>query len=178
MPFLNPDIPFRPVSSGQAEAVLANGELRLDLSNARLRFPDGRDGGEVHVQFEAVGQFSHAALESVQPRWVYAIQPPEIAVSGTLGVTIEAPAWQGSYAYLPEAPVYVVMLGLDPASQQIVPVGAGLLENHTVTATLTELKRFDYFGYALLPDNQQALEDYANGESSLQALIQALTENF
>jgi fibronectin type 3 domain-containing protein len=175
VPFLSADIPFRPISSRQATAILAEGDLVLDLSLADLRFPNGRTSGDMHVQFAAAGQYSHATLPGIEPQWVFAVQPPGIAVTGKVGVTLELPALNGSFSYLPVTPIFVVMLGFDQTSKQIVPVGVGRLENQKVTATLTQLRALDYLGYVIVPTDQKILEDYANGVISLQALIQAVT---
>ncbi len=174
VPLLSKNIPYRPIISGQQSAVLANGELTLDLSQAELLFPDGRNRGSVHVQFASTSKLSHGMLRSAMPQWVFAMQPAGIEVDGPMDVVLKAPALSGSHDYLPVDPVYVLMVGLDPDTLSIVPTGVGVLENKEVRATLTQQTTLDYFGYSILAIDQQKLKDTMEGRMTLEALISEL----
>ena len=176
LPLLNPNIAYRPIKSNQAEAVLAKGELQLDLSQAQLLFPNGRNQGGVHVQFTPSQAISHNSLPYAIPQWLFAVQPAGIEVSGTIGVTIEAPALKGGYDYLVVDRFYVLMVGLDPRTLTIVPTGVGLMDNKIVTATLSRQQSLDYIGYAMVAIDQQILEDVYEGRLSLEELIVELEQ--
>lgn len=176
VPLLASNIAYRAIASNQSEAVLASGELQLDLSQARLLFPNGRNQGSVHVQFTPGQALSHGSLRSAMPQWLFALQPAGIEVNGTLGVTIKVPALSGGYDYLVTDRFYVLMVGLDPDTLTIVPTGVGLMENKIVTATLTQQQSLDYIGYAMVVIDQQILEDAYEGRLSLEELIMELEQ--
>ena len=50
-PLLTPEVPFVSLRGGDPDVLLAEGELRLDLSEAEILFPDGADRGSAHAQF-------------------------------------------------------------------------------------------------------------------------------
>jgi len=174
VPLLNKDISYRAIRSGEGKVLLAKGELELDVSQAQLLFPDSRASGSVHVQFTSSEAFSHASLVSIFPQWMYAIQPAGIEVEGVLGVSIKVPAYKGSFDYLVSDGFYVVMVGLDATTKQLVPVGVGYLENRVVTATISEQRTLDYIGYSTVAIDQKTLQDYVNGNITMQALIAEL----
>ena len=173
LPILNPDVPFIRIDSDQSEARLAASDLLLDLSQANLLFPNGRTGGDVHVQFLSRQQISFQTLRSAIPAWVYGVQPAGVEVSGQLQLTMNAPTLYGTHSYLPETDSYVVLVGLDPRSMQIVPVGVGQISGTQISSVgQVHLQRLDYIGYALVPTSQQAiLAEYANGSLSISRLI-------
>lgn len=176
LPVLDPDLPFRRIASGQTDAVLDSGDLRLDLSNTRLLFPDGADAGNVHVQFTPFNELPVAGVGGSLPQWMYAVQPAGINVSGDVTVTIQAPELFGSLGYLPEDGSRVLLLGLDIASNQLAPVGTGELSDGLVAGTAA-YQRLDYIGYALVgQDKQQVLLDYENGTLTRRQLISALEQ--
>jgi hypothetical protein len=175
LPILNPAEPFRPISSGQQTALLAAGDLNLNLSDAELNFPDGRDQGDVHVQFMQLGQIAVTFLPSATPNWAFAVQPIGIEVSGQVALTITMPQLYGSHDYVAGIGQRVILIGLDADALQVVPVGVGRVDvdNNKVTSEgEVALERLDYLGYALVDlENQEILERFANGEISLNQMI-------
>ncbi|CAB1055660.1 hypothetical protein D1BOALGB6SA_393 [Olavius sp. associated proteobacterium Delta 1] len=175
LPMLNPDEPFRHISSGQPEALLAAGDLFLDLSDTTLNFPDGRNHGDVHVQFMKLDQIAYPTLPSAAPHWAFAVQPMGIEVSGRVGMIFNVPPLYGSHEYVANIGERVILVGYDPDALQIVPAGVGLVDKDTNQVTSegeVALQRLDYLGYALVDVEDQAiLERYANGEISLRQMI-------
>ncbi|MCP4549182.1 MAG: Ig-like domain-containing protein [bacterium] len=178
LPALSTSIPFQRIVSGDAQILLGDGALELDLSQAELTFPDQRDQGDVHVQVLSIGSLTHAALASARPHWVYCLQPMGVEVSGPVGVQMEIPAHEGSHGYLEYYGDRVVLVGLDPDALMIIPAGVGLLDPETQRVTsegVVELKRLDYIGYVLMTEAAQPLlEQYANGEIDLRRMISEL----
>jgi hypothetical protein len=175
LPILNPDEPFRHIVSGQQTAVLAGGDLTLGLADATLSFPDGRDQGDVHVQFMKLEQIAYPALPSATPNWAFAVQPMGVEVSGQVALTFVMPPLYGSHDYASRIGERVVLIGYDPDALQLVPVGVGTVDadNHKVISEGdVALERLDYLGYALVDTEEQAvLERFANGEISLRQMI-------
>jgi hypothetical protein len=178
LPSLNPSNPFRRIRSGEAQSVLASGALVLDLSNAVLCFPDLRDQGDVHVQVLQINEVSHRVLPTAAPYWLFAVQPGGIGVSGTVGVQMAVPMREGSYYYVLGKGRYFVMVGLDPDSLTIMPVGVGKMDMETKILSSVAplaLQRLDYIGFAPLPAEAQAvIEQFANGQISLRQLTAEL----
>ena len=52
--FLNPEIGASYLTSGENHSLLGD-EVRLDLTNAQVTFPDGTTEGSAHVQFNTSG---------------------------------------------------------------------------------------------------------------------------
>ncbi len=176
VPILNYDSPFRRIASGQQNpAVLADGELILDLGSTVLSFPDGRDRGDVHIQFTELFEMGYRSLGSATPHWAFTVQPIGIKVSGSVGMVFSMPALNGSYDYISGIGERVVLIGLDHDSLQIVPAGVGTvsIENRQVASEgKTALERLDYLGYAIADyGDQPVLERYAKGEISLVRMI-------
>ncbi|MCG8435990.1 MAG: hypothetical protein MJA83_18375, partial [Gammaproteobacteria bacterium] len=176
LPILNPDVPFQQIESGQAEVVLAENELRLDLSEAELNFPDGRREGNVHVQFTPLENIPYAILQIGLPHWIFAVQPVGVEASGGVGVEIDMPTLNGSHAYIPSDGTLVLLLGLDKEAQQIIPVGVGRIEQRSVKSLApVEFEVLDVIGYAFIAeDNQFILQKFENGEISFQQVITEL----
>ena len=171
IPQLNQDIPYRRIASGNANDILAAGELVLDLSATELRFDNLRDNGDVHVQFHSFSELPIGGIPAAMPQWAYGVQPHGIEVEGEIGVTIQAPALYGSYAYLPPDNSPVLLLGYDPDVNLIMPVGVGRVQGTQVTGTGV-FKRLDYFTYALVnPNFYSDLEALDAGEISVNELI-------
>src|SRR5690606_7023659 len=129
---LNPDIPFVRISSGQPAAVLAGGDLRLELGAVQLLFPNGRTTGDVHVEFLDVTRMTAKSTPEVMPQRIYAFEPRGISVQGTIAVTIRVPALYGSYDYLPEDGSLVVIVGFDAQRGIVMPIGVGELKDRRV----------------------------------------------
>jgi len=51
VPIINKAEPFRLLSGGVNPVILAGGDLKLDLTNASVQFPNGRSRGNVHTQY-------------------------------------------------------------------------------------------------------------------------------
>ncbi len=174
VPILNDQIPYRPIATGQSQAILANGELEFDFSNTELLFPSNRDRGEVHVQFLTARALNYGGIPILQPQWVYGVQPSGIQVNGEVDVRINAPQQRGSRDYLPPIDTYVVVIGFDMKRKVLAPIGVGLMSNFVVNATLRDINSLDYIGYAFTGLEQEFLQRVANGEISVQALISEL----
>jgi hypothetical protein len=177
---INPQEPFRPISSGMSQAILAAGELTLDLSGAELTFADGRNSGNIHVQFMPVDEQPYGFIPGAAPQWVFHINPPAVKVSGDIEVRMKLPAMVGTYEYIEYIGDRVVLVGLDPHSLQIVPVGVGKVDvaSRTVASEgLTAFQRLDIVGFSLVdPDKQPLLESFSKNEMDLNELISRLNQ--
>jgi hypothetical protein len=178
VPLLNPAVPFVQIAGGEAQTLLAGGDLILDLSEATLLFPDGRPLGNVHVQFLTGSQVSFPPAGSAVPHWVYGVQPAGIQADGTLGVTIQMPSLYGGHEYVPPDGTLVVMLGFNTQAKVIEPVGVGEIQQLTVRGIgKLPMQSLDYIGYALVDEDvQPLLEQYRDGTMTLQALQTALQQ--
>jgi hypothetical protein len=172
---LDPDQPFRHINSGEP-AVLANGDLELDLSAASLNFPNGRDNGDVLVQFLLRGDVPYQAAAAANPHWLYGFQPRGIQLSGRVGLSLAMPPLYGSYAYLPADGQLVLLVGYNSAEQRLVPVGVGHIDNRRVLSEgAVALPSLDYLGYVIIAPEQQAiLGRYRDGVISLERLLAEL----
>jgi hypothetical protein len=175
IPILNPEVPFRRVRSYQSsKALLAENELTLSLENTLLTFPNGRTEGDIHVQFMQLNQLGYKCFPSAMPNWAFAIHPIEIKVSGEIQMTFNIPDLYGMNDYVKKLSKYVLLIGLDEHSLQIVPTGVGrvdTLKNQVISEKI-EITRLDYLGYALVPSEAQSiLEQYIKGEIGLREMI-------
>lgn len=172
---LSPNIPFQALNSG-AQNVLTKGELTLDLTRAQLTFPDGRNRGDVHVQFTRGEHMPYKTLRSALATWYYGMQPAGIRVAGATNLSMAIPLLRGSDAHIPPENTPVLIVGVDDASKQVVPVGVGRVQNRrVVSAHDLDLTRLEYLGYVIVSDAQQAvLDDYLRGVISLSQLISRL----
>jgi len=173
---LSPEIAFQRVQSGQPDVSLAQGELRLDLSQARLVFVNGRDNGDLHVQFATRAEVPYRAPQpSVNPLWLYALQPGA-RVEGSVGISIAMPSLRGSYDYIPADGTLVLLVGFEPDELRLVPVGVGRIEQRRVVSEgRVALPALNYLGYVLVDEaRQQLLARYRNGELSLEQLLAEL----
>ena len=178
IPILNEAIPFRRIESGQNPAILAAGDLTLDLSQAKLLFPNGRNYGNVHVQLLQRSVIPFRARPSVAPHWLFAVQPADVRVSGTIKAAIAMPSLYGSYDYLPDDGSLVLMVGFDHNTKQISPIGVGRVERaqrRVVTVGDLQTESLDYIGYALKDkEAQTVMRRYETGEITLTQLIVTL----
>jgi len=172
LPALNDAVPYRLVSGGKADISLADGELRLDLANATLTFPDGARSGGVHAQLLQFHELSKPYAPHAVPLWVYNLQPSGIEVDGDYGVRITMPQLNGSHDYLVIKRFYALMVGSSDDGSALVPVAVGLVENNQlVSVGQIHTKRLEQFGFAMLPFAlQPPFEAYAKGEISWDAL--------
>jgi hypothetical protein len=168
---LNTTLPYVPVKGG-SQLSLLGGELKIDLSNARLQFPDGRQEGDLHVQMLQFSELAYPVDPMAMPYWMYALQPAGVNVEGALSVDIAALKLADSYDYLPENGAYVVLVGLDRAAGRVVPVGVGKIDNLRIRSQGSFAPgNLDLFGFALAGiEAQPALQAYADGQMNLRQL--------
>ncbi|MDP2745354.1 thrombospondin type 3 repeat-containing protein [Pseudomonas sp.] len=168
---LNSNLPYSVLQGGQAFSLL-QGELKLDLTQASLQFPDGTQAGDVHAQILEFSQLPYPVEPLALPYWMYSLQPGGIAVDGEISVDLAALKLGDSYAYLPDNDDYVVMVGFDPQAKRIVPVGVGQVSNYRVHSRgVLALQTLDLIGFALVGgEAQPALKAYAEGQLNLRQL--------
>ncbi|WP_299941179.1 hypothetical protein [uncultured Microbulbifer sp.] len=176
---LNKAMPFQNLASGSS-AVLANGELTMDLTNTSLRFPNGAEEGGVHVNMLRAQDLTMRAISGLQPNWAFGLQPQGITINGKLGLSIKAPSLNGSYDYLPEDGKLVLLMAKDRDQDMMIPVGVGQINNKTIESLAPiNVPVLDYLAYVLVPDSaQEMLQRYADGEISYTVLVTLLqTDN-
>lgn len=177
VPLLNKEVPYRPISSGSEQIILAGGDLELNLQQAQLEFAQLRDSGSVHVQFTPFQQMSYISQRGAAPQWVYNIQPAGIRLSGRLGIRMKMPAFRGSYDYIPRDDSLVVMVALDRDSRRVLPVGVGRIKAGWVEASIDDANSLNQLGYVIATPPQQALlQRYLDGEISIHALRNGLEQ--
>ena len=175
---LSDDVPFTRMSGGAGQVRSAKGEVEWNFNGARLVFPDGRLGGEAQTQFlpRELGSFPASPLGITS--WLYATQPPGIAVEGTVAVRFHLPAEFGSYSGVPPNGTRGLIVGWDPQSDAIVPIGVGRVEDgEYIRSERMELKSLDALGVSFNrfdPEYLQWLADYGEGRISLAQLIQKI----
>ena len=179
LPLLNPEVPFVSLRGGDPGVLLAEGELRLDLSEAEILFPDGTDRGPAHAQFAATEQLPYPFLPEAVPNWAFCIQPGGIRISGDPRVVFALPALAGGYDYVESMGERALIVALDAESLMIVPVGVGRVDRDLRTleseGAPLELERLDVLGFAPVSDDAQPyLESFANDEIGLGELVGAL----
>jgi hypothetical protein len=165
------------IASSQAEAELAGGALTFNLSQASITSADGLDEVAARAELIASGAISQPGTGSAPADWVYAVYPSGIQVHGAVGVRIKLPSLHGSHDYVASYPRRVVLIGLDPQTLSLVPVGVGVID--PVTATLASagalhLTRLDYIGISAMVGDGVLLGRYMNGAISIEALREAL----
>lgn len=166
VPMLNQSIPFQHISGGNAETVLARGNLTLDLGEANLLFPDGTGQGNVHVQLLQGGQLSFPSAGAIAPAWMYGVQPSGIVADGDIGISILMPRLDGNRDYIPPNGTLVAMLGFNSEAKLIEVIGIGeVMDQKVITVGKIPLQRLDYIGYAMLgEESQQVMQRYRDGE--------------
>jgi hypothetical protein len=182
LPIVNDAEPMRRIESRQsAPAILASGDLVLDLVGTDLTFPDGLAHGDVHVQFMAPHEIGYRCLESALPDWAFIVQPIAVRSEGPVRVTVTLPTRDGSYEYLASLPELVLIVGLDQESLLITPVGVGRIDREN-TRLVSEgplaFERLDVIGIssAVAGLQQIALGSFVAGELTL-AELTALLES-
>ncbi|WP_443190688.1 thrombospondin type 3 repeat-containing protein [Pseudomonas indica] len=168
---LNLSLPYVPLRGGRTFS-LVDGEYKLDLSNASLQFPDGRQGGDVHVQMLQFSELPYPVEPLAMPYWMYAIQPAGITVQGAFSIDLAALKLGDSYEYLPENGGYVAIVGFDREARRVVPVGAGVIDNLRIRSQgPLAVDNLDLIGFALADAQlQDALKAYADGSLNLRQL--------
>lgn len=178
VPNLNPDVPYMSLASGQAQAVLAQGELVLNLSQAQLLFANGKNRGDVHVQFTPIELVNYRGQAGIFPHWLFAFQPQGIAVTGPLALSITLPKLYGSTQYVPADGTPVLLIGADANKQQLVAIGVGQIAQGKVNSVgNVQTPHLDYLGYMLVdPPEQAVLKRYLNQEIDLNQVLQEFSK--
>jgi hypothetical protein len=175
IPELNNAEPFRHIASAQVTpAVLAGGDVQLDLTHATLTFPGGLPEGDVHVQFLSASQLGHVSLNGARPDWAFATQPAGVMVDGSASVSIQLPMLDQSYGYVDRLPDRMVLVGLDTRSLQIVPVGVVELDRsaHRLRSVGDmHLQRLDYLGISSVAGSAELLNSYVTHAIGLAELL-------
>ncbi|MBF0397749.1 MAG: hypothetical protein HQK78_13300, partial [Desulfobacterales bacterium] len=179
IPILNPQNPFRRIVSGQDQMLVGKeGEIVLNLKEVQLTFPDGKDRGDVYAQYFKREQISHVFSQSVTVIGAFSIQPIGVEVSGNLQMTILLSPINGSYDYVSKIGSRVALIGINPDTLEIIPVGVGKVNEENkkiISEGKTTYKRLDFIGYAFVKEeNQPLLERYVKGEISLKDMVTAL----
>lgn len=180
VPVLDPNLTYQNIRSGVAQNSLSAGDLVIDTRDVRLEFAGGESSGNVHVQMTHFSEASYSTnVRSLHPQWVYQIQPTGIKVlQGSPAIEINMPSLYGSDDYIPEDGTRVVLMGIDEETLKLTAIGVGRIENKKVISDGSiHMNRLDYIGYSFVLDEYQTnLEDYANGQLSLMALIGLLAQ--
>jgi hypothetical protein len=169
---------FRFVVSGQPAAQLARGDLTLDLSNAVLTFPDAQDAGPMHAQLMDRDRIPYAQRLNTPVDFGFAIEPSGIAVAGAVQVEAKLPRFQNSFDYVDSMAPCALMLAVDPASLELVPVGVFEVDKANLvvrTVGQVHLSRLDYIAFGRTTEAGQVLCDqYARDEITIQQLVSGL----
>ncbi len=181
LPRLDTDEPYRRVSSGDANVLLAGGELSLDLSGATIYFPDGNSAGEVHVQKLTSAQLAYMAQPPFIPSFSYVVQPAGIEIHGDWKVAIKLPAIEGSWDYLEWLPKLALLMSLDKETLMLKPVGLGRVDKEQKTVVNTEplrASRIDCLTFAIVrAGSQHHLEAYEKGEIGFEQMISLIASD-
>ncbi len=176
---LNPDVPYRIISSGVASNILVAGDLVIDTLNANLKFSDGSNKGAVHVQLMDYSSNTYQSeVLKLSPLWMYNLQPAGIEVTGSIGLQIKMPRLYGSHDYIPAENTPVLLMGVNKDSLSVVPVGVGTIINKSVVSQGgINLTRLDYLGYTLVPEaSYTLLQQYLDNSLSLDQLNALLSQ--
>ena len=165
LPRILGDVPYVPLTGGKT-LTLADGDLELNLNNAVLEFPNGRAQGNAQVQTLLVAQLPHPATPAAVPQFAWHMQPTGIRVEGEVELTINIPAFRGTYDHVPLEETRVVLLGFDNQAKQLIPVGTGKIVGRQIQSIgPVALTRLDYIAYALVPFSvYSALWEYELGD--------------
>ncbi|GGX56074.1 hypothetical protein [Saccharospirillum salsuginis] len=175
--FLNPETGSTYLSSGEAH-VLLDGAVSLGLSNATISFRDGRNAGPAHIQFNTFGGFNYPTHPLVAPNWLYSVQPLGITLDGDAAISFELPKLQNGYDYLPEDGSLGLLMGVNPRTERIEPLGVVKRDGHRAAVLPPHrLTVLDQFGAVFLPEQAQPLlARYLAGEISLDVLLVRIAE--
>ena len=168
---LNKDDAFSSLQKN-AQVHLAKGDLKLDTTNANVFFADGKTSGFAMALFMPAGSFPHSYDPMFMPYWLYGIHPMGIDVDGEIGIDFALPKLELIQDYVWDDGAYVLLVGLDPEKDIIVPVGVGIVENHRVKSLRAEYSRLDYIGYAPMPEQVfEHMQSYAEQGMSLSMMV-------
>lgn len=176
---INLAIPYVPLRGGEQVSLL-NGEVKLDLTGARLQFPNGREQGNVHVQMLEFPNYPYPVQPVVIPFWMYAFQPSGIEVSGRVALDLAGLPMADQQEYLPDNGQYVLLMGLKRSAGQILPIGVGKINNQRISSVgEVHMTTLDLIGFALMNGDsaQELLAMYETGEATIEDLIGAIYRN-
>ena len=167
LPKILRDTPYVPIAGGKPVS-LFNGAVTLDLTDASVRFPDGRNQGNAQVQMLLASQLPHSATEAAVPQFAWHLQPSGIEVEGEVSLTINIPPFRGGYAHVPPSETRVVLLGYDKDAKQLAPIGTGRVDGRKIHSIgELNLKSLDYVSYAIVPISvYESLWEWERGEIS------------
>ncbi|MDO6762039.1 carboxypeptidase-like regulatory domain-containing protein [Agarivorans sp. 1_MG-2023] len=177
---INTALPAEFISSGNANTVLAGGDVTLDLSNATVLFPEGFNNGHVYMQLAQLSTINAPIMPEFAPLWAFAAQPKDIQIEGLVGTRFKLPKYQESYDYLSFVGNYMMLVAYNSAKGVISPIGVAEITDtqHLITPLPVALSSLNYVGASWIPHEQQSLaEQVANGEASLIELTAAITQN-
>jgi hypothetical protein len=178
LPNLGAQVAARIVEGGDANVLFDNGKLRLNLTQASVRMPDGSPRGSVHIEPYFLKDLSIRRVPYADPVWVYAASPSGVQVSGDVALEIALPTLDGSYDYLNNVQQRMVLLGVDAQTLELVPVGVGVIDalaRKLRSEGVTHFPRLDAIGYAPLgADMQAVLARYGRGEIQLEQLVREI----
>jgi methionine-rich copper-binding protein CopC len=166
---INKSVPYGQIQSGQGFSLHANGELELDFSEAKVRFSNGKQSGNMQFSMQETTQIGMKVPNSIPTQWVLSGQPQGVKVSGKVALSIKAASLLGSYHYLPDDGKYLVLVGRASESNQLDVVGVAQRQGLWVRSQgQVQLENLDYIGFSRVHYlKQTALEEYANGEIEL-----------
>ncbi|WP_396589150.1 hypothetical protein [Bermanella sp. R86510] len=178
VPNINDDIQRISVTPGSNTVRLANGELELDLTNARLEFPTNSTA--IHAQFIPASNNVRRVYQGAAALWFYQLQPFGIKPTNPIDVKIKVPLLNGSDRYLmiKEGEVgYSFILGYNQTKDVIEPVGVVKIEDgymHSINPI--SFDTLDYLGYTHThPKYQDLFKQYELGQVSFIELVAEVT---
>ncbi|BEU03028.1 hypothetical protein OAG1_18280 [Agarivorans sp. OAG1] len=177
---INTALPAEFINSGNQQAALAGGDVKLDLSDAIVLFPDGFDKGTVYVQLASPSTINAPLISEFAPLWAFATQPKGITFDGSVAVDIKLPKYQESYDYLQYVGEYMMLVAYQPDKSVIAPIGVAKINDnrHLISQHPVTPGSLDYIGASWIPHELQSLAaEVADGEKSLLELTAAITKN-
>jgi len=177
VPLLNEATGFTALRSG-AISRFSDGQLEIDLRQAQLNGPDGRDSALVNPQFMTVDQLGLAAVDPVPIFGLYALQPEGLEVSGSVGLTLPVPKFDGARDWIEDG-FLLPIIGLDASRSALVPVGIGKVEGTSIYLQGPfQGKWLDYLGVTIAPEAaQDVMAQWLDGDVSWAMLRAALSES-
>jgi len=177
VPLLNEATGFTALRSG-AISRFSDGQLEIDLRQAQLSGPDGRDNALVNPQFMTVDQLGLAAVDPVPIFGLYALQPEGLEVNGSVELTIPVPKFDGARDWIEDG-FLLPIIGLDASRSALVPVGVGKVEGTSIYLQGPfQGKWLDYLGVTIAPEAaQDVMAQWLEGDVSWAMLRAALSES-
>ncbi len=179
VPAFDASEPYRLIESG-AVALLSGGAFSIDLTQAQVAFRDGASSGGIHAEPFLRSQFVPPVNGNVFVPFGYSMEPKGISVSGVGEVSFELPLLGARTDYRTLLGDWAILMGVEPASLALVPIGVATVDRVTRRATSQgpiHLELLDYVGLAFVPAaSEGAVQRYAAGEISLNQLRASLAQ--